>query len=162
MKNLRKNLKKTVVVLFTLIFSTSVLLACSKDTKKDVSTKDIGEKISQSTDLSKMKQGDNSKLEKLYKIKPGEVEEFVLYTAPSNIKADEIAVIKVKGSSKIEDVKGKIEKRIKKQTASFKDYLPEEYALMEKHVLKEKGNYIIFVVSKDVDKIEKAIDESFK
>lgn len=162
MSNLRKNFKKTLLVLFTLIFSSSILLACSKDTKKDVSMNELGEKISKSTDVSKMKKGDVSKLKKLYKIDPSEVEEFILYTAPSNIKADEIAVIKVKDSSKVKEVKEKVEKRINKQTASFKDYLPEEYAVLEKHVLKENGNYVILVVSKDVDNIEKAIDESFK
>lgn len=162
MSNLRKNLRKAVLVLFTLIFSSSFLLACSKDSKKDVSISKIGENISKVTDLSKMKQGDNSKLKKLYKIDANQVEEFILYTSQSNIKADEIAIIKVKDSNNINEIKEKVEKRLNKQTSSFKDYLPEEYALLEKHVLKENGDYIIFVVSKDVDKIEKSIDESFK
>ncbi|KEI01682.1 DUF4358 domain-containing protein [Clostridium botulinum] len=164
MKNLRKQNKKILITLFLLIFSASVFSACSNsaESNKNVAIKDISEKISSVTDVSQMKKGDTEKLKKLYKIDAKDAEEFILYTAPSNIKADEIAVIKVKDSNQVEDVKKKMGKRIEKQSASFKDYLPKEYDLIEKHVLKNKDNYVILIISKDVEKIEKAIDESFK
>ena len=62
----------------------------------------------------------------------------------------------------MEEVEGKIRERLEEQAANFKDYLPDEYYLIEKNVLKTKGNYILFAISEDVDKIEKIFDESFK
>ncbi|PGL73878.1 DUF4358 domain-containing protein, partial [Bacillus thuringiensis] len=44
----------------------------------------------------------------------------------------------------------------------FKDYLPDEYFLIEKHVLKTKDNYILLAISKDADKVEKTFDKIFK
>ncbi|CAG7839734.1 hypothetical protein Z959_02780 [Clostridium novyi B str. ATCC 27606] len=164
MKNFRKQSKKILITLFLLIFSTCIFSACSNsaESNKNVAIKDISEKISSVTDVSQMKQGNAEKLKKLYNIDSKEAEEFILYTASSNIKVNEIAVIKVKDSNQIEDIKKKIGKRIEKQSESFKDYLPKEYDLIEKHILKNKDNYVIFIISKDAEKIEKVIDESFK
>ncbi|MGW6184753.1 DUF4358 domain-containing protein, partial [Bacillus mycoides] len=84
------------------------------------------------------------------------------YTAPTNIKADEIAVIKLDNTKSVDNIKKKIISRIEKKSKSFKGYLPEEYFLIEKHVLKTKDNYILLAISKDADKIEKTFDENFK
>ncbi|OOB75268.1 hypothetical protein AXF41_09055 [Clostridium haemolyticum] len=164
MKNFRKQSKKILITLFLLIFSTCIFSACSNsaESNKNVAIKDISEKISSVTDVSQMKQGNAEKLKKLYNIDSKEAEEFILYTASSNIKVNEIAVIKVKDSNQIEDIKKKIGKRIEKQSESFKDYLPKEYDLIEKHILKNKDNYVILIISKDAEKIQKVIDESFK
>ncbi|WP_337484140.1 DUF4358 domain-containing protein [Paenibacillus sp. OSY-SE] len=51
----------------------------------------------------------------------------MLYTANSNVKAS-------------------ITKRIDAQTVKFKDYRPNEYALLKKHVLKVQVPYILFTV----------------
>ncbi|MCU4724738.1 DUF4358 domain-containing protein [Bacillus cereus] len=109
-----------------------------------------------------MKEGDSKKLQKLYNINTDEVESFVLYTAPTNIKADEIAVIKVKDVKNVEDIKKNISNKVEKQSKSFKDYLPDEYFLIEKHVLKTKDNYILFAISKDADKVEKTFNQLLK
>ncbi len=141
-----------------------VLTSCSsnKSTYKDVSVKYMDEKIKESVDISNMNVGDEEKLEKIYKIDIKDLEEFVLYTPSTNIQANEIAIMKVKDSSKMEDIQDKISERIDSQGTNFKDYLPDEYFLIEKHVLKTKDNYILFVISEDAETIEKIFDESFK
>ena len=80
----------------------------------------------------------------------------------SNIEASEVGIIKVKDASAANGIKDKIEKRIQQQSSSFKDYLPDEYELLQNHVLKVKDKYIFYVVSKDADKIENTFDGFFK
>lgn len=106
--------------------------------------------------------GDEEKLKKLYDIDSENLEEYILYIPKSNIEANEIAIFKVKESEDLEEVEEKIKDRVEEQATNFKDYLPDEYYLIEKNVLKTKGNYILFAISEDVDKIEKVFDESFK
>lgn len=156
-----KDIFYAIILCSLLIF---ILTSCSssKPTDKNVSVKDINEKIKESVDISNMNVGDSEKLEKLYDINSEDLEDFALYTPSTNIEANEILVMKVKDSSKMDDIKDKISARIDGQAANFKDYLPDEYYLIEKHVLKTKDNYILFVISEDADKIEKAFDESFK
>ena len=141
-----------------------VLTSCysSKSTANNISIKDIDEKIKESVDISNMNVGDSEKLEKLYDINAEDLEGFVIYTSSTNIEAKEIAIMKVKDTSKVDDIKDKIFARIEEQSSNFKDYLPDEYYLIEKHVLQTKDNYILFVISEDVETIEKIFDESFK
>jgi hypothetical protein len=150
------------VVLCSLILF--ILTSCSSDrpTKAEPSIKDIDEKIKESVDISNMNKGDSTKLEKLYNINVEDVEDFVLYTPATNIEANEILIMKVKDSVKTSDVKEKILKRVEGQSNNFKDYLPEEYYLIEKHVLKVRDNYILFTISEEAETIEKIFNASFK
>ncbi len=133
-----------------------------QSTAKTPAVSEIGDKIGQTVNLTEMKKGDSAKLQKLYDIDPTLVEDFILYTAPSNIKADELAIIKVKDSNNVEQIKEKLDQRVQAQGTSFKDYLPEEYAIIEKHILKSKGNYVLLTISKDSAAIEKIFDDMLK
>lgn len=162
MKTSKGIIKRLFTTVLIMALISVILSGCAGKTAKNPSVKEIDEKIKQTVDVSSMRQGDESKLKKLYDINADEVEEFVLYMAPSNIKADEITVIKVKDANNVSAIKDKIAARIQKQGESFKDYLPEEYYLIENHVLDCQGNYVILAVSKDAEKIHEAFNGFFK
>ncbi|AFU17888.1 DUF4358 domain-containing protein [Bacillus toyonensis] len=155
---------KFVITIIVCTITLGALSGCfgKKENVNNLSATEIGEKIKQVANLEEMKEGDSKKFQKLYNINTDEIESFVLYTAPTNIKADEIATIKVKDMKNVKNIKEKILSRIEKKSKSFKDYLPDEYFLIEKHVLKTKDNYILLAISKDADKIEKTFDKILK
>ncbi|MGY1465255.1 DUF4358 domain-containing protein (plasmid) [Bacillus toyonensis] len=155
---------KFVITIIVCTITLGALSGCfgKKENVHNLSATEIGKKIKQVTNLEEMKKGDSKKLQKIYNINTDEIESFVLYTAPTNIKADEIATIKVKDMKNVKNIKEKILSRIEKKSKSFKDYLPDEYFLIEKHVLKTKDNYILLAISKDADKIEKIFDKILK
>ncbi|MBK3497352.1 DUF4358 domain-containing protein [Viridibacillus sp. YIM B01967] len=155
---------KSVITIIVCTITLGALSGCfgKQKTVSNLSTEEIGEQIKHVTNLEEMKEGDHKKLQKLYNISVDEVEDFILFTAPTNIKADEVAVIKVKDTKNVEDIKGKISSRVEKKSKSFQDYLPDEHFLITKHVLKTKGNYVLLAISKDSDKIEKTFDEILK
>ncbi|EJR57476.1 hypothetical protein IIO_05003 [Bacillus cereus VD115] len=155
---------KFVISIIVCMITLGALSGCfeKKENVNNLSATEIREKIKQVANLEEMKEGDSKKLQKLYNINTDEIESFVLYTAPTNIKADEIATIKVKDMKNVKNIKEKILSRIEKKSKSFKDYLPDEYFLIEKHVLKTKDNYILLAISKDADKIEKTFDKILK
>ncbi|CAI8722744.1 DUF4358 domain-containing protein [Brevibacillus sp. IT-7CA2] len=157
-------MKRFLSVLLMFAIGMGTLAGCSNDgvTSEELSAAEVGERIQQTVSFQDMKQGDLEKLQKLYQIEAGKVEDFILYTASSNVKADELAVIKVKDASDTENVKVNIQQRIEAQSIKLKDYRPEEYFLIEKHVLKTKGQFVLFAVSKEVDQIESVFDEALK
>lgn len=161
---LKNNYRSLLIAIILASLTIGALVGCSSDKLPDKTpaVKEIDEKIKQSVDVSSLSEGDIDKLKKLYDVDESEIEEFVLYTAQSNIEADEITVIKVKEDSKVTDIKNKILKRVEKQSESFKDYLPDEYYVIEKHVLKTKGKYILLAISEDAEEIEGIFDELFK
>ncbi|TKI55471.1 DUF4358 domain-containing protein [Brevibacillus antibioticus] len=157
-------MKRFLSVLLMFAIGMGMLVGCSSDggTSEELSAAEVGERIHQTVSFQDMKQGDLEKLQKLYQIEAGKVEDFILYTASSNVKADELAVIKVKDASDTGYIKEKIQQRIEAQTIKLKDYRPEEYFLIEKHVLKTKGPFVLFAASKEVDQIESVFKEALK
>lgn len=151
--------KKALVRMLLLLFILGIL-GCAKEKQNNPTIPEICDSVQQAVDLSSLKVADYPKFKKLYGISRAEIEDFVLYRAPSNIKADEIVIIKVKDAKYIDAVKEKILKRAAKQATSFRDYMPEEYFLVEKRIIKIKGNYILFVVSKDAKKIARIFEEA--
>lgn len=164
MRRDKKEIGKILAAILAFAVAVGVMAGCSG--KEDVaaealSAAEVGERIRQAVNFDDMKQGDSSKLQKLYHIDAAEVEDFILYTASSNVKADELAVIKVKDENQVESIKEKIRQRIEAQTVKFKDYRPDEYYLIEKHVLKTRGPFILFAVSREADLMERAFDGAF-
>ncbi|MCM3140932.1 DUF4358 domain-containing protein [Brevibacillus sp. MER 51] len=157
-------MKRFLSVLLMFAIGMGMLAGCSSDggTSEELSAAKVGERMQQTVSFHDMKQGDLEKLQKLYHIDAEKVEDFILFTASSNVKAEELAIIKVKDASDTENVTEKIQQRIEAQTIKLKDYRPEEYYLIEKHVLKTKGPFVLFAVSKEVDQIESVFDEAIK
>lgn len=164
-KFLRKGNKGLILLMLAILLTFGMLSGCASSkaqTTKAPTVKEIDDKIKKACDISNLKEADAAKLKKFYDIDSSELDEFVLYTAPSNIKADEIAILKVKDANNVSKIKDKVAKRLENQSTSFKDYLPNEYAIIQKNVLKTKGNYVLFIISNDAAKIDNAFEEAFK
>lgn len=78
------------------------------------------------------------------------------------MEANQILILKVENQDDIDDLLENIESTIESQSNNFRDYSPDQFELLENHTLEVKGNYIILIVSKDVVKIAKAVNDSFK
>lgn len=163
-KRLGKYNARWLLAILVYIAAFSVLAGCSgkEEGTSHLSAPEVGEQIKRVVKLDDMKEGDAHKLEKLYQIKAEEVDSFILYTAATNMKASELSVIKAKDANQAESIKKKILKRVELQGVKFKDYRPDEFFLVEKHVLKTNGSYILFVVSKEAEQMENAFDKALK
>ncbi|NWL88071.1 MULTISPECIES: DUF4358 domain-containing protein [unclassified Paenibacillus] len=153
-----------VVLVLVIIAAIYVLTGCSGQdgrTADHLSAAQIGASIEQAVSLKDLKAGDRTKLQKLYKLNADNVDDFILYISTSNVRADELVIVKLKDASQAESVKAKIRQRIDAQKIKFKDYRPDEYYWVEHHVLKTKGPFVLFAVSKEADKIERAFDDAF-
>lgn len=129
---------------------------------KDADMDSLRKNLSQVIDDKQMDIGDSSKLRKLYYISKNEIEDFILYAPKSNMDANEVLVLKGKSEEVIQQLKVKVEGRIKKQSDSFNSYRPEEYDIISNRVLDIKGKYLILIISKDSATIEAAINKEFK
>lgn len=150
-----------ILFLITMLF----LSGCMRQGRAAVKDPDISDMegiIKNSFDISDMTAIDANRLKKLYDIDPAELDGFFAYVSSSNLKASEIALLKVKDVKALKGIKEKVEERVKRQSHSFKDYLPEEYGLLEGHVLTTKENYILLAVSKEAEKIQTAFNSTFK
>ena len=106
--------------------------------------------------------GDKKRLSNLYYINENEVEDFVSYTPRTNMDVEEVLVLKVNENKNVSEIKEKINKRLKKQGESFKNYRPEKYKVIEDAILEQEGQYLIFIVSENSSAVKKIIKRNFK
>lgn len=90
-----------------------------------------------------------------------DVEEGIIKFPMINLQVDSVFLLKAKDSSKLPDLKASLEKYIENQRKAFENYVPQNLEVINNHVLKEEGNYIILIISHEVEKIEEAFDNSF-
>ena len=156
------NIQKKILILSLVISIVSLFDGCAFIKPKSPDIPEIITNIEKVTDLSAMKKGNKTNLRKIYSITTNELDDFVLYAPKTNMEANQILILKFKNQDDIDDLLENLENIIENQSNSFKEYSPEQYDILENHTLKVKGNYLILIASKDVDKITKIINDSFK
>lgn len=147
------------------VLAFSMFTGCSKNNKKlakypEVS--EIEEAILKEIDVAETVKLDDKKLGRIYGIEAEELEGYFVYVSTSNVKADEVAVFKLKESTKENGVKSRIEERLIQLSKSFEDYIPAESTKIKNKIIEVKGNYILVVVSKSSDKIVTAFEKCFE
>ncbi len=79
--------------------------------------------------------------------------EGVAYFKPiSQMDVEELLIVKVKSEDQIETLEKAVEERIKSQKNSFDGYGAAQCALLEKAIVKEKGNFLFYCTSPDAEK----------
>ena len=81
------------------------------------------------------------------------------------IDADKVknsVVVVSTDQSSADAVKSACEDRKAKQTTSYADYKPSETSRLDKAIIKEDGNYVVYCVTDDTDKANEIIDKYFK
>ena len=74
--------------------------------------------------------------------------------------AHELFLVKLKDDTQKRTVEDAIEERLNTQLKSFEGYGAEQTALLEGHVLSDKGNYMLYIVGEYAEDAQKAFAES--
>lgn len=124
-----------------------------------ISASAIAGEILKSQDFPDMVELNEKKTELFYSISKAVYEECAIFVC-ADTAAYEVAVIKAKANQASVVLQG-IEARLLAQKDSFRDYMPEQYDLLENALLKANGDYILFVVADDSTQCEEIFDKYF-
>ena len=97
-----------------------------------------------------------------YGIKPEDVKQFAAYMDSTGIKGDEIVLVEGKDADSAKKIKGKLDARYKQKETEMKDYLPEEYAMLKKCTVNQKGNYVSMIISPQYEELNKIYNSAIK
>lgn len=131
----------------------------------DVAVKDILAQMKEEIQIPMLQEFDlksDDEFVKMYEINPEDLEEGIVYTSMINIKADEIIILKAKDKTKIPVLKEALEKEYTRQHNIWSTYLPHEFEKVENHILKTKGNYLIFVISENPENVAEIFEKVLK
>ncbi|WP_195575927.1 DUF4358 domain-containing protein [Paenibacillus sp. 1001270B_150601_E10] len=87
-------------------------------------------------------------------IDPASIEEGLFLKSMINVRADEVMILKAADDSKIEELKKALEDEVANQDRIWSTYLPQEYAKVENHIIKQEGNYLILIIAEHPEELE--------
>lgn len=120
------------------------------NTASSADAADVTAAVTEVVDMSNMVQAENQMIKRLYGLDPTAFEACSLYYPTTNMGAEEILIVKLADMSQQETVRAAAEKRLATQKTTFEGYGVEQFDLLTNHsILEVRGNYILFVVSKN-------------
>lgn len=151
----------TVSVTFLLtVFMFTAMTACSGGETKNPAVADIVSAITEQYPMDEdMTQVTSENLiSNTYGFESDEYSDLAIYLKSSGVEMDEITIIKASDSSKVAGIKEKLENHLNNQLVSTKDYLPEQYAIIEKCSVVTKGDYVCLIISENADDMVKIFE----
>lgn len=121
---------------------------------------DVTAKVIEAMDMTDLSVADNRTVRRLYGLNVDDYDGVSLYVSDSNMKVEEVLIIKLKDESQAETVEAAALGRVDTQLQSFEGYGPEQCKLLEDHVLDTEGNYVLFVVNQEAQAADQAFQKS--
>lgn len=100
-------------------------------------------------------------IEDFYEIDISKLEGYAVRAPLLNIHTDEIALLKVTDLTHMDEVKESLEQRATDVQTQFKNKDPNQYEYAKNFVVKDKGSYILFVISKHAESVVDTYEQFF-
>lgn len=133
-----------------------------KPAEVNVAVKDIGEKIMSQVGFAKMLSVSGERVKESYPFDEGMVSEYVVYQAMINVRSDELAIFKLKDKSNMPNIEKAINTRLEQLERIWGSYLPDQHEKVKNHIIIKKGNYIMFAISDNQQKVEEVFNSILK
>ena len=112
--------------------------------------------ITANANMPEMWKVDNDLLLDLYGIQAQQCKQLEVYQCVNSLRADEIWLIEAVSADALAELKQKAEARLTAKDEESITYDPEQNAIVKKAHLETYGNYLVMIVSPDVETITAA------
>ncbi len=144
-----KKIAATILALLCLLS----LVACGKDSAQDAPAvtdmNQMYEKIQQAVTMPEMLKLDAGMMLDYCGIRQEDVKQAVVAICADSLRTDEIWLLEAVDADTAQRLMELADKRLTKKGEESITYSPEQYAVVEKAQLVQKGNYIALLVSPD-------------
>lgn len=158
-------MKKFAAILMTLCLLFA-LTACGGDTKTETAAPKNADLTAvyagfglSGDDMLTLAQTD---LMDMYGIEPADVKQFAGAVNLTGISAEEIVLIEAVDADAAARVKTQLDARYESKANQMRDYLPDEYAIIEKCSVRVDGNYVAMIVSANAETYVAAYEAAIK
>lgn len=152
-------MKKLLILILTLMLSVT-MFGCGK--AKEVNLTETYAQMTAGIDIPEMTTvSTEDALMSYYGINSADVKQCVAYICSTGIDADEIVLIEAVDENAADRIKISLDNRYSSQLARYKDYLPDQAAVIEACEVTQKGNYVSMIISPDAEAMVKIYDAQF-
>ncbi len=148
---------KYILLILLIAFIVSLMRG---DKVSNAKLKDVTKNVTEAMDMTDLSVADNRTVRRLYGINVNDYDGVSLYVSNSNMKVEEVLIVKLKDVSQADTVETAALGRVDTQLQSFEGYGPEQCKLLEDHVLDTEGNYVLFVVNQEAQAADQAFQKS--
>lgn len=160
-------MKKLQLFLMATIIGGLLLAGCSNGTSEpepvepEVTANEMVEEMLAEVEQPMLMELPADQVLAIYNIDPQKLEDYAIRIPIMNVKTNEIAILKVKNTADIPEVEEAVKQRAENVKKTFETYLPDQYENAKNYQLITRGNYVLFVISEDADKLIKVYDRFF-
>jgi hypothetical protein len=117
---------------------------------------DMKEAVMAAADTTNMLEADSQMIRRLYGIDPDEYDGVLLWYPKTNMKSEELLVVKLRDGGQMKALEQAISARKDTLLQSFRGYGAEQTAMLENSVTDLRGNYAFFCSADDPDRVHQA------
>lgn len=156
-------MKRTFSILLALAASALLLTGCAaKKAPKEADLKQVMDLMKQKITNTQMMDLSSEDLMPNYGIASGDVRQFAAYIDSTGTKGDEILLFEGTSDEAAGRIEEKLNDRYRQKQIEMKDYLPEEYAVLQKCKVERSGTFVALIVSPQVEELEKIYGDALK
>ena len=141
---------KKVLTLLAVILLAGTLCACGERSEATLSA-DLDalyeQLLGSAEDLPEMVAVPESKISKLFGLEPEDCNQLVISLCSESVRADEIWMIEAKDDSAADRAEALAEARLEQRRDEMKNYLPDQYAVLQQAKLVRRGRFVALFVS---------------
>lgn len=163
MKKIRTITKSALLLMLAVLTAFSVC-SCGGDCGKTPAVADIAKAITDKYPLSDAMSEitGEDKIKSVYGLDSGDYTEFVAYVNNSGVDQDEIVIVKASSQDAVAGIKEKLENKMTAKLNSTKSYLPDQYEMISKCEVAEKGDYVRMIISPNAEDMVSIFNAQFE
>lgn len=149
-----------VKVVLTIVLAVFIVADLLQDQVSSAGIEEVAAATAEAAGFSDTAQAEARMVKRFYGLNPNDYEGAVLYAPKDNMDVQELFIVKLRDSSQKKEVEEAIKKRLDTQQKSFEGYGAEQTALLEKHVLEMRSNFILYCVGENAQAAQAAFIKS--
>lgn len=131
----------------------------SADSEKTAkSIEEVYQEIEEKVSLKSPEQMDEDFISNYYGIDVSVLEEYVFSISEDAAQAETVIIMKVKDAGDLEGMAGCLQTVADEKKNEMENYIPEQFAIVEKSEVVTKDNYVWLVISENADSITDIIE----
>ncbi len=132
--------------------------ADNTDTKTAKSIDEIYQEIGQTVTLQSPQCMDDDFISNYYGIDASMLEEYVFSMSEDAAQAETVIIMKLKNTDDLASLQDSLQTVVDEKKNEMENYIPEQFAIVEKSKVQTKENYIWLVISENADAITDIIE----
>ncbi len=156
-------MKRISLVLLALAAALFFWSGCAaKSTFKEADLSKVMAAMKQKITNTQMMDLSSGDLTPTYGIADKDVRQFAAYVDSTGTKGDEILLFEGTGREAADRVEKRLDDRYHQKEVEMKDYLPKEYAVLQKCKVERDGNFVALIVSPQYKTLEQIYQKALK